>query len=271
MTDNQFYLFKSIIENKLGFYYPYNKKSILKSKLLRRMNVIGIEDFNDYEKLLLNNQSDNEINKFLNLITTNKTSFYREKRQLKYFIEYLTDLHISKKVTRKHTIWSAGCSSGQEPYTLATEILYNSKNLNINIDFNIIATDVNSDMIDHCKRALYPLSHSENIPIDRRSQFLLKGKYNGREYFTFNDDVKSKIDFKVHNLIEFGKNLIGNFDYIFCCNVLIYFNKEIQNTILKYFSNNLKSDGQLIIGLSESLQKNQLEFLKIEPGIYKRK
>jgi len=271
MTNSQFNLFKKIIESKLGFHFPDNKKSILKSKLLRRMNVVGIEDFNDYEELLLNKQSESEINKFLNLITINKTSFYREKRQLKYFIKYLTDMHISQKVTRKHTIWSAGCSSGQEPYSLATEILYNSNKLKINIDFNIIATDVNTEMIEYCKRALYPLSQSENIPIDRRSEFLLKAKYNGRQYFTFNDDVKSKIDFKVENLIGLDRNLISEFDYIFCCNVFIYFNKEIQNMILRCFANNLKSNGQLIIGLSESLPRNQEDFLKIEPGIYKRK
>ena len=269
MTNSQFNLFKRTIESKLGFYFPDNKKAILKSKLLRRMNDIGLKDFNDYEELLFNKQSENEINKFINLVTINKTSFYREKRQLRYFIKYLTDVCISQKVIQQHTIWSAGCSSGQEPYSLATEILYNSNKLDINIDFNIIATDVNTDMIELCKRALYPLSQSEHIPIDRRCEFLLKCKYNDREYFTFTDDVKSKIDFKVENLIELSRNHIVKFDYIFCCNVLIYFNKKMQNMILKCLSNNLKYNGLLIIGLSESLPKDQSEFLKIEPGIYK--
>ena len=271
MTINQFKIFKKIIESKLGFHFPDNKKSILQSKLLRRMNIIGVSEFNDYVKLLINKHPDSEINKFINLITINKTSFYREKRQLEYFIKYLTNDSSSQKFTRRHAIWSAGCSSGQEPYSLATEILYSISKFKIHIDFSIIGTDINTEMIKCCKRALYALSQSKNIPIDRRSKFLLKAKHNDKEYFTFNDDVKSKIDFRVANLIDLDRNPVGEFDCIFCCNVLIYFNKDIQNTILRNFSRNLKPNGQLIIGLSESLPNNQKVFLKTEPGVYKRK
>lgn len=271
MTVNQFKFFKNIIETKLGFHFPDNKKSILQSKLLRRMNIIGVSEFNDYVNLLINKDADNEINKFLNLITINKTSFYREKRQLNYFIKYLTNESSSQKVTSHHAIWSAGCSSGQEPYSLATEILYISSKFKIHIDFSIIGTDINTEMIECCNRALYPITQSKNIPIDRRSKFLLKAKHDDREYFTFNDDVKSKIHFRVANLIDLERIPVGEFDCIFCCNVLIYFNKDIQNTILRNFSRNLKPDGQLIIGLSESLPNNQEVFVKTEAGVYKRK
>jgi chemotaxis protein methyltransferase CheR len=219
----------------------------------------------EYEEYLFKN--DAELTHFLNLITTNKTSFYRERQHFNWIKECLLPTYILQG-KGMFKVWCAGCSSGQEAYSLSMEMLHFKKN-NSGFDFRIYATDVNTEMLAKAKEGVYPIKLSSEIPLKRRSDYLLKGTLSKKDYFKFNKKVTSKIEFNYCNLLDMQKFSNSTFDLIMCRNVLIYFPRAIQSKIINDFNKFIGLNGYLVIGHSESLPKDIMYLENLKSGVHK--
>jgi chemotaxis protein methyltransferase CheR len=265
MTAELFKKFRKLIIDNLGFYFPESKKNLLLARLAKRITKLEMGSICEYEEYLFKN--DSELTHFLNLITTNKTSFYREREHFNWIKEYLLPTYFSqgKDIFK---IWCAGCSSGQEAYSLTMEMLNFKKN-NKGFDFRIYATDVNTEMLGKAREGVYPIKLSSEIPLIRRSEYLLKGTFGKKDYFKFNEKVTSKIKFSYCNLLDLQKYSNNTFDLIMCRNVLIYFPRAIQSKIINNFNKYIALNGYLVIGHSESLPKDIIYLDSLKSGVHK--
>ena len=265
MTAGLFNKFRKLIIDNLGFYFPESKKNLLLARLAKRITKLEMGSICEYEEYLF--KDDTELSHFLNLITTNKTSFYREREHFNWVSEYLLPTYLSqgKDIFK---VWCAGCSSGQEAYSLSMEMLHFKKN-NSGFDFRIYATDVNTEMLDKAREGVYPIKLSSEIPLIRRSEYLLKGTLKKKDYFKFNEKVTSKIEFSYCNLLDMQKYPNNTFDLIMCRNVLIYFPRAMQSKIINNFNKYIALNGYLVIGHSESLPKDIMYLDNLKSGVHK--
>ena len=265
MTAGLFNKFRKLIIDNLGFYFPESKKNLLLARLAKRITKLEMGSICEYEEYLF--KDDTELSHFLNLITTNKTSFYREREHFNWVSEYLLPTYFcqGKDIFK---VWCAGCSSGQEAYSLSMEMLHFKKN-NSGFDFRIYATDVNTEMLAKAKEGVYPIKLSSEIPLKRRSDYLLKGTLSKKDYFKFNKKVTSKIEFNYCNLLDMQKFSNSTFDLIMCRNVLIYFPRTIQSKIINDFNKFIGLNGYLVIGHSESLPKDIMYLENLKSGVHK--
>ncbi len=249
-------LFKSItdfIYRYSGLYFGEDARYILERRLQKRILQLHLNSFRKYYyHLLYDRDGHKEVDSLVDLLTTNETYFFREKAQLKAFIEeIIPELTERKKQQGSRTIklWSAGCSTGEEPYTIAMLIL--EKKLLSAWDISIQACDINKSVLQNARTGIY-----------RESAFRSTEPYFKRKYFDDLGDNTYKIKDEVRRLINFGwvnlydekkSALVGNLDVIFCRNVIIYFDREAKRKVIDSFYENLNQEGYLLLGHSESL------------------
>ena len=265
MTEELFNKFRKLIVDNLGFYFPESKKNLLLARLSKRITKLEMGSICEYGEYLFKN--DTELSHFLNLITTNKTSFYRERKHFNWIKEYLLPAYFLQG-KGMFKVWCAGCSSGQEAYSLSMEMLHFKKN-NKGFDFRIYATDVNTEMLGKAREGVYPIKLSSEIPLIRRSEFLLKGTSKKKGYFKFNEKVRSKIEFSYCNLLDIQNYSSSAFNLIMCRNVLIYFPRAMQSKIINNLNKHIALNGYLVIGHSESLPKDIMYLDNLKSGIHK--
>lgn len=251
LTKEDFMMIRDFIHEKSGIYFAENKMYLVKNRLVKRMGELGINSYKDYFYHVKYDTSLKEFNKLMNLITTNETSFFRNEPQLLSFSDELLPKIIEEKRDKEKTIkiWSAGCSTGEEPYTLA--ILLLEKLLNrTGWRIEIIANDISEKVLTRARKGEYNGLTLRNV------QPALLSKYFTRvnDLYTVKPEVKSLVTFSHMNLNDPRKISINtNFDVIFCRNVMIYFSDEIKNQLVRNFYNALRPGGYFYIGHSESL------------------
>jgi chemotaxis protein methyltransferase CheR len=231
---------------------------LVKNRLLKQLLKYELDSYSDYFRLIQINK--NEKTTMLNLITTNETYFFRE---MKHF-DFLRKNFIISKVKKKIRVWSAASSTGAEAYSVAM-LFHNEK-----LDYEIFATDINTDVVKKANIGLYPKALMNKVPEDLKSKYCLKGKGNHQGWFLVDRILIDNIKFDTKNLI-IEHNDIGSFDIIFLRNVLIYFNKEMKEKILMNVLKNLNIGGYLIVSLTEyihDLEKYNLE--KVYSSIFKK-
>ncbi len=246
-TDEDFLFLKEKIFQLAGIHLTEKKKELVKSRVqsfLRKSKFESVDEL----KHELQNSSPNVIQKFVNLMTTNKTDFFREPKHFDYLIyELIPQWKKEKKTEIK--IWCSASSTGEEPYTIAMVLL---KYLPKNTSFKILATDIDTQVLKKAQNGVFPISKSSEIP-EEYQLFLSKGKENADGWFKIDDEIHSKISFKQHNLIESTYPSTEIFDVIFCRNVLIYFERKTINKLMEKFHFSLSPNGYLFIGYSESI------------------
>ncbi len=256
LTDTQFNEFRKLIYDSSGITFSETNRSILDSRLKERLREKGLSNLDDYHKLITSNKEEFKV--FLDSITTNLTRFFRNQPHFDALINYVIP-HIieNKKKTgdTKIRIWSAGCSTGEEPYTLA--MLLKDK-LPAPYTFEIIASDISLKSIMVGQQGFYPNSRITGIPQNYLSMYFTKTA----DGYQVKPDVMKTIRFDYHNL----RNDMGarNLDIVFCRNVLIYFDENAQKITLDHFWNSMAKHSYLFIGHSESLfgMDTKFEFLK---------
>lgn len=253
MNTSQFNKLSKIIYDRAGIHFPESKKYVLESRLARRLAELEIDDYDQYLALLsMGPYQQEEFQEMFNKITINETSFFRNEPQLDVFErQTLPELLESRKATKRLRIWSAACSSGEEPYTLAM-IVHRTLGLRL-MDWRveIVATDISELVLGIAQSGKYT-DYSL-----RTTSAMIKQRYFKQEgaFWMLDPSIRSMVSFQVHNLKDrLGAKRFGQFDTIFCRNVLIYFDDAMKTDVVNMFADQLKPDGTLFIGHSETLR-----------------
>ena len=265
LTEVQFNKLSNFIYTNYGIKMPPIKKVMLQSRLHKRLKALRIDNFNQYIKYLFSNENSDEIIYMMDVVSTNKTEFYREASHF----EFLENL-ISEKYSNKHVdLWSAGCSSGEEVYTLAITLHKYIIN-NPAFDYHIMGSDIATSMLQKASLAIYKKELVKNIPHNILKTFFLKNKDKKSETVRVIPALRRKTTFRRINLIDRPFSITKNFDIIFCRNVLIYFDKITQEKVILNLLSNLKKGGYLFLGHSESLTGFHFNLKQIQTTIFQK-
>lgn len=257
MSDEEFRSIRDYINGQCGLYFELSSKYLLEKRLSRRVHELRLSTFKEYHYFLrYDKNSVDELNSITDILTTNETYFYREAYQLKAFKDEILPEILAKKKDKKLTIWSAGCSTGEEPYTLAMLIILS--NLFSDWRVEIVGSDISQRVLHTARRGIYSDASFRSIPEEYKNRFFTKGD-DGK--FHVNDEVKEMVTFGKVNLLD-GKmlNLIPGMDIIFCRNVIIYFDLETKKKVIENFYDKLQDAGYLLLGHSESLMSISTSF-----------
>jgi chemotaxis protein methyltransferase CheR len=270
ISDEQFKFFTQYLSSKYGLRIPPDKKVMLESRLIGRINALklnGMEDYINYT--FKSGNSNDEYQFFVDQITTHKTFFFRENYQFDFLSEIVENYVRKQSSNRPLNLWSAGCSTGEEVYTLG--MILNEKKTSIPLlDYKIIGTDISIPSLKIAAKGSFS-NELENLP-----------KYFKEKYFTVldqarttcyqfnNKEIVSKIQLGVLNLNNKHYNLKQTFDFIFCRNVTIYFDAKTRNEVLERMVNKLRPGGYLFLGHSETALGTQLPLKSIQPTIYQK-
>ncbi|MFL0809573.1 MAG: protein-glutamate O-methyltransferase CheR [Agarilytica sp.] len=264
MTDNDFQRIKELAFTITGITLSEHKRNMVYGRLSRRLRRLRVPNFASYCELLGQTGSE-ETTEFVNAITTNLTSFFREKHHFEYLKSTVIPRLIKTNAkSRRLRVWSAGCSTGEEPYSIAMT-LASCIQLK-NWDVKILATDLDSNVVEKAKTGVYSVERAEGIP-DEYRRFLSIDK--SKEHVKVKHSAADLITFKQLNLLHEWP-MKGPFDVIFCRNVVIYFNADTQRILFDRYADILAEDAMLFIGHSESLHNITTRFRSCGRTIYQR-
>ncbi len=249
LVEDEFRLIRDLIKGEIGLFFDDGSRFLLERRLSRRLKLHHINDFRDYYRFLLyDRKRDEEMTALVDLLTVNETFFFREQRQLKAFSEeILPEIRETNRERKRLRVWSAGCSTGEEPYTVAMLVLEYGLS---GWDVDILGSDINQRVLTAARQGLY-----------RKNSFRVTEKHYMDKYFkedegTFliSEDVKRLVSFSHLNLLDpFKVRFVGKMDVIFCRNVLIYFDQTARKKVVDNFYDSLVDGGYLLLGHAESL------------------
>jgi len=252
-------MLEQIIIDKLSQKFKQNAGIIFKDcdlkflelKVKEHLKILGISSLREYfEKMIVNNEIDKELDMLFPMIINKESSFFRYKEQFKLFTDIILPELIVKNNGECIKIWDAGISRGEEPYSLAM-LINESKYLPDRIKYKIIATDIVQSNIDFAKNGIFDESIIKKLKRNSNGSYFLKYFTQANGFYFVNDELKENIEFKVHNLIK--DEYFQDLDIIFCRNVIIYFDDNDKEKVLKKFVSALKVGGYLFLGHSEML------------------
>ncbi|MEM1212916.1 MAG: protein-glutamate O-methyltransferase CheR [Planctomycetota bacterium] len=263
LTDTQFDKLRKIVYDRAGIHFQDTKKYVLESRLARRVEELEFEDFDQYLMFLTAGpyQMD-EFQEMFNRITINETSFFRNEPQLDVFERtVLPKLLEARKATKTLRLWSAACSSGEEPYTLAIQL---HRTLGVRLAdwrIEILGTDISEKVLETASSGVYTHYAVRSVNPMVLSRYF---KQDGRNY-VLDPEIQSMVSFQKLNLKDtLAAKRFGTWDVIFCRNVMIYFDEQMKTSCVKLFHNQLNDDGTLFIGHSESIRNLGVPFIQTD-------
>lgn len=268
LSDRNFNYIRELVGERTGIVLSDLKRDMTYGRLVRRLRELRLSGFDEYCELLKENNEDELIN-LTNAITTNLTSFFREPHHFEFLSTELLSQLLARKKDRRLRIWSAGCSSGEEPYTIAMTIL-ESVPAAQDWDIRILATDLDYNMVNRAATGIYTEERVNGIDARRLKRWFRCGRGENVGMVKVSPELQQLITFKQLNLLHQWP-MKGPFDIIFCRNVVIYFNKDTQRELFSRYADIMTTDGHLFIGHSESLYKVSDRFELLGRTIYRRK
>lgn len=267
-TDKEFKFISDLVGERTGIVLSSAKRQMVYGRLSRRLRQLKLTKFSDYCDLLTSGHEE-ELIEFTNAITTNLTAFFRENHHFEFLKKIvIPELIRNNAGTKRIRIWSAGCSSGEEPYSIAMcmrEALPKSSGW----DVKILATDLDSNMVERGKSGVYTTERVEGLTPERMKKWVKKGTGDNADKVRMSEDLRDMITFKELNLME-AWPIKGPFDFMFCRNVVIYFNKDTQRILFDRYADLLSPKAHLFIGHSESLNKVTERFDLLGKTIYQK-
>lgn len=259
---------RELVERELGIRMPEEKASLLGCRLQRRLRALGLDSLDEYREHLHAN-AHAELPEFIDAVTTNKTDFYREPLHFEYL--RTTALPALTRAPRSRVLkaWCAGCSSGEEPYTMAMA-LGDYLRAKPGMDYRILATDISTRVLEHAKLAIYQEAQLEPLPLTWRERYVAKGKDKARQQVRIRPEVRQRVTFHRLNFMAPDYNVRERFSMIFFRNVAIYFDRETQLEVIGKLAAHLEPGGYFMIGLSESLKTTVPGLERVGPSIYVR-
>jgi len=272
ISDELFLQVGKIITEKFGIRMPPEKKIMFQSRLQRRLRELDIHSFYDYAAMLFNDDNETEeINLLADIISTNKTDFFREKEHFQFLETQLFPKLLKNSVSNVYPqlkFWSAGCSSGQEAYSIGIQLNEFMRSEKVLFDYSIMATDISGRMLRMAKQAVYPMSQVDEMPIELKHRYFLKSKNTKEPKVKVANEIREKVTIAYMNLMDGGYPFKIPFDIVFLRNTLIYFEPKVQLQVLTKVLDCLKTGGYLFIGHSESLINLHLPIQSVAPSVY---
>lgn len=259
LKDAEFRQFRELIYKLTGIALAEGKRQLVKSRLSKRLRHYNLGTFQDYYDLVVaQGESGPEITELVNCITTNKTDFFREPHHFQFVSRNIIPEMIKQarwgSIPRRLRIWHAGCSTGEEPYTLAMTLAEALRGEG-HWDVRQLASDIDTQVLAHAARGVYERERVSPVPEPLLKHYFLRGRDEKSDFVKVRDELRRQITFKQINLLESPWPIRPDvrFDIIFCRNVVIYFDKPTQRRLFARFQEMLRPGGYLFIGHSESL------------------
>jgi chemotaxis protein methyltransferase CheR len=254
---------RSLIYARAGISLSNSKQDMVYGRLARRLRVLGVRVFAEYLDLL-DDPATPEWEQFTNALTTNLTSFFREKHHFDMLAEYLHEQHARDERFR---IWSSAASTGEEPYSIAMTVAQTLRRSSD--DVRILATDIDTNVLAKGSRGVYPLERVENLPQELCRRYVQRGHGAHAGQVRMIESLRKMIAFRRLNLLDEKWPMKHPFDVVFCRNVLIYFDKDTQRKLLRRMAQYIKPRGLLFIGHSESLNTDRDVFESLGRTAYR--
>lgn len=264
----EFNLFRQYIYEKVGISLSEQKSTLIKGRLNKRLNQLGLRTFRDYYDYLVSDTTGDELSFFVSAISTNVTSFFREGAQWKWLESYLPALIASKK-EKKLRIWSAGCSSGEEPYTILMFLQQHLRDFN-SWDIKILATDISAKVLTKAIKGEYEAKQVQALAPEVVRNAFDKVQSERGESYQIAYHLREKVMFRLYNLVTDPFFFKNNFDMIFCRNVMIYFDDPTRHDLIGRFTTLLPKGAPLFLGSSESLTSHRETLKLLGSSIYQR-
>lgn len=256
ISPESFAFFSDFITRELGIKMSAAKIPLLQSRILRRLRELRFDSLEQYRAYLADPAaSEEERTNFIDAITTNKTDFFREPKHYEYLVKIaLPNLHPARAGSARDriTAWSAGCSSGEEPYTLGM-VLSEYTEKRSGLDFAVLATDISTRMLRQARSGTYHESRIDPVPEELRAKYLLRSKDPSAQLVRIVPELRQKISFHSLNFMDHHYSIKDVFDIIFFRNVMIYFDHDTQQAVVNRLCRHLRPGGYLFVGHSESL------------------
>ena len=249
MTDDEFKIFRDLIHRECGIFLKDDKKDFLRARIEKRLNALSIKSYYSYYRFITCANNQEELYAFLDIVTINETSFFRNIPQFEMFKEkVLPELIERKRKLRDYNlnVWSAGCATGEEPYSIGIALAEANPDASL-WNIKITASDISLRCLEIAGLGKYLPEKLKSMP----EKYVLRFFKQTGEYYEVKDSLKRLVIFDYHNLMH--ENGLTNIDIIFCRNVMIYFDVEEQRKIIARFQKNLNAGGYLFIGHAESL------------------
>ncbi|MFN3396598.1 MAG: CheR family methyltransferase [Thermodesulfovibrionales bacterium] len=245
LQDQTFKQLRDFIYEKSGIFIPDSKKYLIENRLSRRLEDKGLKGYEEYLSLLKNNNE--ELVRLFDAITTNETYFFREDQQIDVLVNYLIPKIQDTKGSKDIKVWSAACSTGEEPYSIAMVFLEKIPGLK----FEIFASDISESVLSSARKAIYTSYSVRNVPPALLNKYFSR---NGQMLYELNPSLKKFVNFSNINLMDEKRmRSIKGIDVIFCRNVLIYFDDRAKQKVVSLLYDSLRPGGYLFVGTSESL------------------
>lgn len=270
MNPYEFKRISEFIQTNFGIKLPDQKRIMVQGRLHKRLAALGMNNFASYVQYLFTKEGMvMEIPVMVDLISTNKTNFFREAAHFNTLTEMVLPEYSDLHQFRALNVWSAGCSSGEEVYTLAMVINHFFEQRKA-YNYKILGTDISRRMLEKANRAIYDIKDVENMPLYLKKKYLLKNKNKDIKKVRIVPTLRKKTKFAYLNFMADEYTIEQQFDIVFCRNVIIYFERHIQKEVIRKILDKIKPNGYLFLGHSESITDMGFNLKKISPTVFKK-
>jgi chemotaxis protein methyltransferase CheR len=264
LTESQFKMISQLVYQLCGINLKDGKQALVRARLMKRLRALKLPDFETYLNYLGSAGGDHELNCLIDVITTNKTSFFREPEHF----NYLRDKVLPELKKNRIRFWSAACSSGEESFSIGIVLRENIADI-WSRDVKILATDISTRMLEKARKALYGEEELRDIPPMLLQKYFVRIQESPVRIYRVKENLRDMVRVARLNLME-PWPMKGPFDVIFCRNVMIYFDKPTQQTLINRFWDFLDSGGYLFVGHSEGLSAISHKFRYVRPAVYRK-
>jgi len=261
-----------LIYAESGILISAEKKTMLELRIRRRLHSLDLQSYDEYCDYLFGKggQQEEEIVHLIDVVTTNKTDFFREPDHFEFLLQKgLGELTSNSQGNRQLLIWSAGCASGEEPYTLAMLLSEYERN-HPGFRFSVLATDISTTVLEKAQRGIFESNVVDPVPADLRRRYLMRSRDPKSTLLRIVPELRRAIEFRRLNFMDEDFRLPQKADAIFCRNVIIYFDRKTQEQILQKLTAQLVAGGYIFVGHSESLHDMKIPVTPIAPAIYRK-
>ena len=270
MQNRDFERLSSFIYQHCGIKMPPAKRTMLEARLQKRLRALSLPTFAAYcDYLFSHNGMEQELISMIDLVTTNKTDFFREPEHFTYLTgKVLPAWQDSNGTRRPFAIWSAGCSTGEEPYTMSM-VLADYGEANPGFSYSILATDISTRVLEKAHKAIYDDDRIGPIPPVAKRKYLLRSKDRASGLVRIVPELRERVRFRRLNFMDADFGMREEHDVIFCRNVMIYFDRPTQERLVNKFCRQLRRGGYLFMGHSETLNGLDVPLVQVAPTVYR--
>ncbi len=264
LTDKHFKKVSQIVHRMCGIHLKDGKEALVRARLMKRLRALGMDSFDTYISYIEKSPNSGELELMVDVMTTNKTSFFREPAHF----EFLGAEVLPRLRGHRMRFWTAACSSGEEPFSLAILIRETLPNCD-RMDIKILATDISTRMLERARQAAYSREYVQDVPKHLLQKHFARIGNTAPPLYQVRDAARSMVRFAWLNLIDRWP-MKGPFNVIFCRNVMIYFDRPTQQQLINRFWEYLEPEGYLFVGHSEGLSAITHKFQYIRPAVYRK-